>query len=315
MSPLLSRFFGGKNKQEVGESSFVPNTIHLIEEHQRVSIVGWIANKLGQLVGLDHCDNGKLLVNVLNKDFTKLNLEDEEEYLFYLANCLVTWIENEEDVYLNIKKMNLSSNYHIHLLDIYELVKSNENVYLNKTKIPTKEITHEDKEWKIYRDVLHAASQRKFLLIKDEELKEYITGEVLCKEPVIEKSDIPVVRNKAKEVLESCGIHRGKVASYILLISEGITNILKHAKDGRLTITKTKESLNIIIEDHGTGFPLDNLPYMVLTEGYSTKKSLGQGFTLMLKLTDQLLLKTSSKGSTIVLALNIEKEENEKNDL
>ena len=59
--------------------------------------------------------------------------------------------------------------------------------------------------------------------------------------------------------------------------------------------------MNIIIEDTGSGFPLKTLPYTTLMAGYSTKKSLGQGFTLMMKLATQVLLKTSSSGSTIVL--------------
>ncbi|BDH60732.1 hypothetical protein MTP04_08620 [Lysinibacillus sp. PLM2] len=306
MNPLLSRFFGGNEKQEIQEIPVIPKTIHSLEEHQRVSIVGWIANKLGQLVGIEPCENGIFLVDVLNKDLTELDQENQVDYLYFLANSLVTWIENDEDVYFNTKMMELSPNYHNHLLEIYELIKSNTNIYFNKKNVFTKEISETDKEWEIYKDVLQAASDRKFLLIKDEDLEPYMNERVLLNAAVVVKEDIPLVRNMAKDKLLEEGVPSNKVASYILLISEAITNIIKHAKDGRLLITKNDKSLNILIEDHGPGFPLKILPYTVLMPGYSTKRSLGQGFTLMLKLSTRVLLKTSSSGSTIVLVFENE---------
>lgn len=301
MNPLFSRILGGKEKKEIQEKPFVPQTMHSLEEHQRISVVGWIANKLGQLVGLDYCENGKLIIYALNKNLSDLNSANEEEYLFFLANSLVSWMENDEDVYLNIKMMNLSSRYHKHLLDIYELVKSNRNLYFNKRDSHAKEISEKDKEWEIYRDVLHAASNRKFSLISETDIELLKKDTVILNEPVLVKADIPLVRNKAKEKLIEEGVPSSKVSSYTLLISEGITNVLKHAKEGRLLITKSNQTLNILIEDNGPGFPLKILPYTVLMPGYSTKRSLGQGFTLMLKLSTRVLLKTSSSGSTIVL--------------
>lgn len=308
MTPLLSRFFGGNEKQEVQEIPVIPKTIHSLEEHQRVSIVGWIANKLGQLVGVEPCDNGIFLVDVLNKDLTELDQENQVDYLFFLANSLVTWIENDEDVYFNIKKMGLGSNFHKYLLEVYESVKSYDNIYFNKKNTIIKNISEEDKEWEIYRDVLHAASSRKFLMVKDEELEQYRNDELLLDEPVEKKEDIPLVRNKAKATLQEIEIPSSKIASYLLLISEAITNMIKHANGGRLKITKNEKSINFLIEDRGSGFPLKILPYTVLMSGYSTKKSLGQGFTLMLKLSSRVLLKTSSTGSTIVLILEEEEE-------
>lgn len=307
MSLLFGRLLRRKEAQKIPETLlYVPTTIDSLEKHQRVSVVGWIANKLGQLVEVESCSSGRVIVNALSKELTNLDKENEEDYLLSLANCLVSWIENGEDVYFNIKMLKLEPNYHNYLLEVYELVKSDETIYFNKKAPERKEIDANDEVWEVYRDVLHAASQRKFLLIKEEELEQYKNGQFLCNESIIEKNDIPKARNKAKEVLQNLGLQRSKVTSYVLLISEGITNILKHAKDGKLIIARKEQTLNIIIEDKGSGFPLEILPYAILTEGYSTKKSLGQGFTLMLKLADQVLLKTSSTGSTIVLILNNE---------
>ncbi len=311
MNPLLSRLLRGKEAQNDQQTPKIITTIDSLEQHQRLSIVGWIANKLGQLIGVENCSSGTLIMDTLNKELLNLNLDKQEDYLIYLANQLVSWIENGEDVYFNITMLKLESTYHKHLLELYEIVKSDESIYFNKKALNAKEISVEDEIWEVYRDVIHAASQRKFLLIKEEELSSFKDGQILCVEPVIEKQDIPRARNKVKEVLQNLGLPASKVASYVLLISEGITNVLKHAKDGRLLVVKTQQSLNIIIEDKGPGFPLKTLPYSVLTEGYSTKKSLGQGFTLMMKLSDRILLNTSKVGSTIVLVFENEVGEND----
>ncbi|WP_284036406.1 ATP-binding protein [Neobacillus sp. 114] len=301
MKPLLNRLIGGKGTQPTQEEQPIPLTIDSIAEHQRASIVGWVANKLGQQLNLEQANKGVFINEVLHKNIEVLDLDMQEDFIFHLANIMISWIEKDEDVYLNLKQMNLGRNNHQALLEVYEIIKSNQNLYFNRKSPDEKEATEEDKIWEVYRDVLHAASQQKFLLAREEEIKPYTEGTIICNEPVVEKSDIPRVRNKAKEDLEKLGIPKSKILSYVLLISEAVTNIIKHAKDGRLLITKTDNSLSIVIEDTGPGFPLKILPYTVLTAGYSTKKSLGQGFTLMLKLASRVLLETSPNGSTIVL--------------
>lgn len=300
MKPLLSRILGTK---EVKESTKlpVPLTLNSLQEHQRVSIVGWIANKLGQLVQIGGCDEGALLYTTLHKTIIQADKDNLEDYLLYLADSLVGWIESKEDVYTKIKEMQLDQDYHRCLLEVYEILKFEYSLYFNRKPVLEKEISEDDKIWEVYRDVLHASSQGKFLLIREEEVHEYKNGKVLCNEQVVEKADIPKARNIAKEALVNEGLPSSKVSSYVLLISEGITNVLKHAKDGRLLIVKTEKSMNIIIKDTGSGFPIKSLPYSILMAGYSTKKSLGQGFTLMLKLASKVLLKTSSCGSTIIL--------------
>lgn len=315
MKAFVSRVLKGKQfnaeQPRSPESAIQPKTIESLKDHQRLSIVSWVANKLGSLTGLNGADEGCILFDAPIKGLSTLDLNKEEDYLLYLADKLVSWIENNEDVYFNIREMDLKDIYHKKILEVYELIKSDETLYFNRKSQEEKVLSEEDKIWEVYRDVLHAASSRKFLLIRDEELSLYLEGKVICDEPVVEKSDIPIVRNKAKESMIADGVDPSKISGYILLISEAITNVLKHAKDGRLLITKTEKSLNILIMDKGSGFPLKILPYTLLMPGYSTKKSLGQGFTLMMKLATKVLLKTSSEGSTIVL--NFEEDEGEKN--
>ena len=45
--------------------------------------------------------------------------------------------------------------------------------------------------------------------------------------------------------------------------------------------------------------------------GYSTKPSLGYGFTIMLESLDALYLCTDQKGTTVILQMNLQEEESE----
>jgi anti-sigma regulatory factor (Ser/Thr protein kinase) len=312
MNPLFNKLLGNKEvqvvepqpSQPIQTNKPIPLTIDSAEVHQRASLVGWVANKLAQLLGIDTSLKGVYLNSSLTKNSNDLDTDKQEDYILYLADTLVSWVEHGEDVYFNIRHMDLKMDCHKNLLLVYELIKENKSLYFNRKPPDEKEVTEIDRVWEVYRDVLHAASQTKFLLIKEDDLPKYKEGRILCNEYVVEKLDIPRVRNIAKEALELEGFPRTSVSSYVLLISEAITNIIKHAKDGRLLIVRNDSSLNIIIEDTGSGFPLKTLPYTVMMAGYSTKKSLGQGFTLMMKLASQVLLKTSIEGATIILLFN-----------
>ncbi|MCY9669895.1 ATP-binding protein [Paenibacillus alginolyticus] len=283
----------------------VPSSVDSIYEHQRKSVVAWIANKLGSLLHLDSCVGGGMLYSALHTEIVECDKSSEDDYVIYLAHCLLSWLELGSDVYFKIREMDLPDKHHKYLLEIYEEIKDTPNMYFNmKSPDHTEDKGTEGIVWEVYRDVIHASSQRKFLLIKEDEIPTYTKGEVICEEKIVERPDISKVREVAKQSLSVFGLPSSTVMGYLLIISESITNILKHAKDGKLTIIKSDSSVILVVEDTGTGFPLKILPYTILTAGYSTKKSLGQGFTLMMKMADNVYLRTSPKGSTLVIVFN-----------
>jgi anti-sigma regulatory factor (Ser/Thr protein kinase) len=284
-----------------------PVSIRCLQEHHRRALIGWIANRMGQLLHVESCDSGTLIYISFSKEHINENKENVEEYLMYLASCLIEWLEKGQDVYLRIKEMNLSEKYHKGLLDVYEEIKEDIHRYIPQKHAKPAEQNADDAVWQVYRDVIYAVTQKKFLLIRESEVEPHRQGNVICEASIRERSDIPQARDLAKQSLLEIGIPPTTIMSHLLVISEAITNILKHAKEGKLTIVKTETSLHVLVEDRGPGFPLKILPYTTLMAGYSTKKSLGQGFTLMMKMSDQILLSTSSKGSTIILVFH-EKE-------
>jgi len=200
------------------------------------------------------------------------------------------------------------------LLEVFEESKEDIHLYI-PLKPNVSDIVHadegEDKVWQVYRDVIYAVTQSKFRLIRQNEVDLYKQGKLLCEASIKERSDIPKARDLAKQQLLDCGVSQKAIMGQLLVISEAITNILKHAEEGKMTIVQGEtENINVLVQDKGPGFPLKLLPNTVLMAGYSTKQSLGQGFTLMMKMADQVLLMTiPGEGSTIILVFKCKKEE------
>ncbi|MDB5053301.1 MAG: ATP-binding protein [Bacilli bacterium] len=306
MKTLLHKLFGSSVHESSDQLQGLPCpvSIHSLKEHHRRALIGWLANRMGQLLHVASCESGMLIYVSFSKECIEQNNGSEEDCLIYLASCLFEWLEKGQDVYLHIKEIQLLDKHHKCLLDVYEEIK--EDIYhcFPQKQVETAEGNPDDEVWQVYRDVIHAATQKKFLLIRESGISLYKQGKVLCEATIKERSDIPKARDLAKQKLHSIGIPPSKIMSHLLIISEAITNILKHAIEGKLTIVETDSSLHVLVEDKGPGFQLKILPYTTLMAGYSTKKSLGQGFTLMMKMADQVLLSTSSKGSTIILVFN-----------
>lgn len=274
---------------------------------------GFLARKLGQYIGL-HSDETAILfyLSFSRLSFADSDKENQNEYLIYLGEQMLKWNKLKENIPAKIKNIDVSSDIQNILLKAYEMHKTDlfalsyeKTVQENKVNVSS----HMDEKWLIYRDVIYAATQEKFLLISKEEADSYRKGIVLCEGVIKNRSDIPFCRNLAKASLESQNLGDVPIMSYLLVLSEAITNTIKHAEEGKMTLINDEKNheIRFIVEDNGPGFSLEDLPRTTLLAGFSTKQSLGQGFTLMMKISKRILLYTSSKGSTMILTFDINK--------
>lgn len=278
------------------------------ENAKQRNITGWIAYQMAKNLSLNETETDFLFL----KPFTQKGLEESDNHesksILELAESATGWIQKNSCVEEEIKQLNLSPTYTKVLTSAVREVQSEENFQRN---------VHSDSKaiWNVYRDVIYAASQGHFLLVEKPDLIRYKRGKLLCEADIKERGDIPLARNLASDVFEKVNLKPSKLMSYKLIVSEAVTNILKHADYGKMFIYQDEHTstIRIIIEDTGNGFPLKILPQTTLMAGYSTKKSMGQGFNLMLKMADQLVLETSTSGSTLILILEGEKENVENN--
>jgi len=170
----------------------------------------------------------------------------------------------------------------------------------------------ETKRKELYKEVIFSVTGGKLHLVERDELaalkrdeKEYNSMNINA------PKDVTLVRNVVENFAKQLGLPEQKVYNLALCVSEGATNIIKHADHGTIRESRYANFLRIWIEDNGPGIEYTNISKAALMPGYSTKPSLGYGFTIMLECLDSLYLCTDQKGTTLILQMNLMEEESE----
>ncbi|MFZ3172875.1 MAG: HD domain-containing phosphohydrolase [Carboxydocellales bacterium] len=178
---------------------------------------------------------------------------------------------------------------------------------MDKAELSGEELLH----WKldvirnIYRDVLLAVTQEQLVLADGSELAEVLKyGKLKLELKVNEKSNLPGVREKVSQFLEKLMIDKTRQKKFILCVSETVSNMLKHANGGIVQLLISDQNIWFVARDNGPGIRLRDIPKATLRKGYSTKKSLGFGFSIMLELLPRVYLETHEYGTTVVLEEN-----------
>lgn len=128
---------------------------------------------------------------------------------------------------------------------------------------------------------------------------------LLMKEVVREPEDVTKTRRK----LENLGLQKNlpeeRLFDFVLCCSEAMTNALRHGGGGELSIFEKEERLLVLVDDRGPGIEFSRIPSSTLQKGFSTKCSLGCGFTLMLQLSDKLYVSTGPEGTRVLLVFSL----------
>lgn len=120
----------------------------------------------------------------------------------------------------------------------------------------------------------------------------------------VEVNDVAEVGNARRKVEEFClehGMQTERLRDFIIAVGEAITNAIKHGTRGKVYMGDEKESIWVAVSDEGAGIESLILPRAVLLRGFSTKPSLGLGYSIMLEVCDRILLCTGKTGTTVVL--------------
>jgi len=151
-----------------------------------------------------------------------------------------------------------------------------------------------------YREAMAAVTGGRFNLVGREEAENFIIEErVLLHFHLKEPKDIAVARLMLKKVLSAFPSSRHY--HILLCLSEALTNVLKHAVSGEWFAVQLEGMLRLVVKDNGPGIKLADLPKATLMQHYSTKNSLGCGFTLITHYADRLYLHTDAGGTILAM--------------
>jgi|GEM_PF-1672365 len=118
---------------------------------------------------------------------------------------------------------------------------------------------------------------------------------------VDENSQVGLARQKVEEFCLEHGLEGDRLNDYIVAVGEAATNAIKHGKHGKVCMGDDDRAVWTVVSDEGSGIESLILPRAVLLRGFSTKPSLGLGYSIMLEVCDRILLCTGKTGTTVVL--------------
>lgn len=150
-----------------------------------------------------------------------------------------------------------------------------------------------------YREVIRAVTRGKFELVDGADVPEL--GELVADLPCATGPEYAAARKAVRQLCLEVGMSEERAADLLLAAGEAITNAMKHAREGRCLLYRAKAALALRVTDRGGGIASHQLPASILTPGFSTKVSLGMGYTMMLKLCDRVWLATGPEGTLIQL--------------
>lgn len=154
-----------------------------------------------------------------------------------------------------------------------------------------------------YSDVIDAVTGGRLVILGADELDEAMIERPSEDFALTEAAQLGGARAKVKELAGGAP----RLDDILLAFSEGATNMLKHAGGGVYRVARNERRIQVILEDSGPGINFHDLPKATLVPGFSTMQTLGMGFSLMMELTDRLLLCTGKTGTTVVLEADLSK--------
>lgn len=230
---------------------------------------------------------------------TKVVPESMENYLLACLNQKTGFKAGHKEFIVDPESTKIYDAYFIPLNDETCII-----TVFDLTEVLKTEKAREERERTIYRDVILAVTEGKLILTFEDEINNILAEGMLQSEMRIsEPQDVARARKVIRTLLEELPLPGKRKSQMVLCVSEAATNVIKHVGDGSIALYLYKDKIRIVIRDKGPGIDITQLPQVTLRKGYSTKLSLGYGFTIMLDYLDSLIMSTN-EGTTLVLEMD-----------
>lgn len=159
---------------------------------------------------------------------------------------------------------------------------------------------------RFHAELIRAITQGRFCLVDPQEIP--LTGECVFETPLTGEESYRMLRERIREAGAHVGMSDADAQDLVLAAGEAATNAVKHGIRPEAAVFASAERVRVRVRDHGPGIRPENLPATLFRAGFSTKVSLGMGYTIMLQLADQLWLSTGPEGTILQIEKNIHPE-------
>jgi anti-sigma regulatory factor (Ser/Thr protein kinase)/FixJ family two-component response regulator len=126
---------------------------------------------------------------------------------------------------------------------------------------------------------------------------------------VLTRESLRRLRRETLRLALQAGLTAERADDLVISVNESAMNAVVHGGGGTAVIGGTepedksgiRKTIQIWIEDRGSGIDMAHLPQATLERGYSSAGTFGHGFWLVLKSTDRTYLLTGPDGTTVVI--------------
>lgn len=160
----------------------------------------------------------------------------------------------------------------------------------------------EEQKRQFYRETIQNVTQGKLNLVGSDEIEDYLDSAELTMN-VSSSADTTAARHEIIRFCAASGLGEDRRALFETAVGEAMTNAVKHANEGEVYAGARDHSIWVAISDNGPGISTLTLPGATLRTGFSTRASMGLGYSIMMEAADRILLCTGPQGTTVVLSV------------
>lgn len=153
---------------------------------------------------------------------------------------------------------------------------------------------------RFYRETILAVTGGKFEIADPDEAGDWIENPTLSMR-VIASQEMADARHAVTRYCQEAGMDENLLREFELAIGEALGNAVKHVGEGWMYVGRHADSVWVAVVDHGKGIDTFIIPKVALLAGFTTKASMGLGYTLILRVCDHLKLATGPDGTTVVM--------------
>ena len=155
-----------------------------------------------------------------------------------------------------------------------------------------------------YRESLLSLTGEKLEICDPADIERY-TSSALMKIALNTAADVPVARHEVRDFCIVNGLVGERLDLFLDGVGEAIANAIKHSIHGIVYGGSANDAVWVAVSDKGKGIGSLILPRATLGRGFSTKRSMGLGYTIILSVANHVLLNTGPNGTTVIMIMNL----------
>jgi|GEM_PF-1858261 len=161
-----------------------------------------------------------------------------------------------------------------------------------------------------YKGTIFSVTDGKLNLIGYDEMRSILAPNAQ-QLPLQSSSDFSALREAVETTARAAALSPDRVYELVTAVGEAAANAIKHANGGTAWVASKNGTIQASVQDKGAGMDALILPKATLMKRYSTRPSMGLGYSLILTLVDRVYLATESQGTWVLMEMSVEEPRTE----